>query len=626
MSTSTETDTRRPRQDLPLDEVLGPLRDVLEAVAQAQRRSEEALQTMIDRLDAARELPVPPDPPPVPVHVPGDAAPPSETPVCADVPPKDASPPALDIDSDPRLVTRRVLAGLQRGANEIDRLVDAAALDAYLWKRVQDLGLRSLRLQEKGRALYAEDSFGFVNFEGERRTRLRKVVIPFDPDGLFGITAQERAVYSGPRPTKGLPVDLVLIMGKQAPVWCLVVPLPYRNRWGSFLYIDAMSDGLESILELELIARMAVLQLRAARFRPHEPAERVRSFRALTLRDRRQRRERSASGGKPTSTVTDEADPTVPDPLSRKRMAQVRSADESVGFTPPDPDRFDADGHLVQPLDGKSILARMGELPPMPQVATRLIALLNDPQTEISVLQEIMATDQAISVRLLQIANSSLYGNLREVSTISEAVMRLGFTAIRSWLLATITRAMFAESGDDVHRQLLWRQSVLAGIAAHQLAERTGRIDPDTAFMGGLLQNIGQLLLVRNHPDVFAAIDERARADQRSYFEIERVVLGFDHADLSGLVLQKWGLGETLITAVSAHHRLGTAGAEHDFASIIALAEELALRVGGGPTEASDEDLARSPAAQHLGLDSDTIESVAEVVAERALDRDLFDI
>jgi HD-like signal output (HDOD) protein len=646
-----ESGAQRPRQDLPLETVLGPLRDVLEAVAQAQRQSEEALQRVIERLDgpilasvsaaSAPALPdavaqaIPPGEPAVATAAPPIVAeptptvPPATPPVAADrtLPPSPDTPrPSLDTDSDPRLAVRRMLASLQRAANEIDRLVESETIDAYLWQRAQQTGLRGLRLLEKGRARHAEDSFGFVNFEGERQARLRKVVVPFDPDGLFGVTAQERAVYSGPRPAKGLPVDLVLVMGKQAPVWCMVVPMPYRNRWGGFLYFEAMAEGLESILELELVARLAVLQLRAARFRPHEPAERVRNFRASTLRDRRQRRARGAGPSPLNGAAADPGtEPDAPDPLSRKRGVRAVAEADAPRLLPPEPDRFDASGHLVRPLDGTTILARMGELPPMPHVATRLIGLLNDPQTEISTLQEIMATDQAISVRLLQIANSSLYGSMREVSTIAEAVMRLGFTAIRSWLLATVTRVMFTEGSSNVHRHRLWRQSVLAGIAAQEIAGRTGRMDPETAFMGGLLQNIGLLLLARNHPDVFEAIDEHARADQRSYFESERVALGFDHADLGGLILQKWGLGETLIDAVNSHHRLESAGSAIDFAAIIALAEELALRVGEGPTETSDGDLALGSPAQHLGMDAAAIEAVADVVGQRALDRALFE-
>ena len=722
MASRRESGSAPPRKDVPLDAVLEPLREILQAIGEVQRRSESALKQVVERIEAEPDeetgsegsgvdVPAPSTassspaaqsggegdsrvlsvrhqtprdagaaPEPAGVHAPRDPAraradqeegrtrpapwqrptppasardrdsgpspsvtsatgegdrPPSGERSSAEPrrPEPSVQAPATDEDrpatpageGDARILLRRSLAQIQRAANEIDRITDSDALTTYLWDKAAAMGLRVMRLQEKGRALYAEDCEGFLNFEGDRRSRLRKVVIPFDPDGLFGVTAQERSVYSGPRPARGLPVDLVLVMGKQAPAWCLVVPLPYRNRWGTFLYVDAPGEKLEAILELELVARFAVLQLRAARFRPHEPAERVRTFRASTLRERQRRRARRRGGTPPAAAST--ADEVPADPLSRKKNVHApldHDEPERDILTRPEPERFDADGNLIRPLDGATILSRMGELPPMPHVATRLIGLLNDPETEVSTLQEIMSTDQAISVRLLQIANSSLYGNMREANTIAEAVMRLGFTAVRSWLLATVTRSMFVAERDDPVLHRLWRQSVLCGLAAQLLAERGGNLDPDVAFTGGLLQNIGQLLLARNHPDVFTRIDEQCHADRRSYFEVEREVLGFDHADLGGLILQKWNLGDTLVGAISSHHRLGSAGSEAGLAAVIALAEELSLRVGEGPTEASDDDLAEIPAAVHLGLDSEAVEELALELGRRALDRSLF--
>ncbi len=635
MASPTESPVSVDRKDLPVREALASLRDALETVDAAQREGRQALDEATRRLadeehareeervreERAREeaearkrdeaTDVRPAPWESRVTEPGAKTE-------ASAPTK----PSVSAGHDGGQA-RRIYAGLQRHAQAVDRIEAAEGLQEYLWEFARSRGLRGMRLQERGRSLFAEDAFGFANFEGPRSGRLRKVVVPFDPDALFGATAQDRAVYSGPRPHRGLPVDLVLVMGKKAPPWCVVVPLPYRNRWGTFLYFDSVDGDIDTLLELETVARLVVLQLRAARVRPHEPADRVRAFRAATLRERKRRRQQRADGPaserqgpEPDREVDDS------DPLSRKRRRKGPDLREGV-----DESRFDADGNLVRPLDGNEILARIGDLPAMPHVAARLISLLNDPQTEISQLQEIISTDQSIAVRLMQIANSSLYGNLREVGTIGEAIMRLGFTAIRSWLLATVTRQVFV--GDDAgeHTMTLWRQSVLGALGAELIASRSGAMDPETAFVGGLMQNIGLLVLARGHSEVFDEIDLRSRAAEEGYVDLERRVLGFDHADVGGILLQRWGLAPELVSAVSAHHRLSSvSGDDRTFAAVIALAEELSLRLGGGPTETRDDPLAETEAARVLALDEETIASISEDLAERALDRDLFSV
>ena len=603
----SETPTPTDRKDFPasppdegsVEDVLTSLREVLDSMAQAQDQGRRAIETATERLRAQREK--------------EEAAP--RLVATSPKPEPSAAPSAAPAGR------RKIFVGLQRRANELDRLESPEAIQKYLWDLAREAGLRGMMLQEKGRALYAEDAFHFDNFAGERRGRLRKVVVPFDADGLFGAAAQDRAPYSGPRPVKGIPVDLVLVMGKQAPDWCLVVPLPYRNRWGTFLYFDARGEDLDALLEFEVVARLAVLQLRAARYRQHTPADRIRAFRGATLRERqRKRAQRKGTLARDGEDVPKDEGTT--DPLSKKRPRSGGGLDQPV-----DRDRFDADGNLVRPLDGNEILARIGELPSMPHVATRLISLLNDPETEIKQLQEILSTDQAISVRLLQIANSSLYGNMREVANIGEAIVRLGFTAIRSWLLSTVTRRLFVGDGTNAATMRLWRQSVLCAMAAELLAARKQIMDPEIAFVGGLLQNIGLLVLARSHPDVFDEIDLRARAAQQSYHELEQRTLGFDHADVGGILLQRWGLGDSLVTAVSSHHRVKSVDHEDDrFAAVIALAEQIALRLGEGPTETREDDLADLEVAQRLDFDAETLQAVCDELARRALDRELFEV
>jgi HD-like signal output (HDOD) protein len=638
MTHPTEEASRADGQKLPVEDLLTPMREALTAMAKAQRRSEAAIETVLTSIEnavrvvAEQQPGVPPEAPAAekpnlaaekPEPAPKLAAvKPQPVPKLAAVKPQPAPTPAPaaapEARADTATALRRRMVEMQRYAAEIDRLSSSDALGEHLSAIATTRGLRQMLLIEKGRNLHANSCQGFAKLD-DRAGSLSRVVVPFDRDGLFGTTAAEEQVYSGPRPVHGMPVDLVLVMGKRAPAWCLVIPLRYRNRWGKFLYIDATAGQLEDIFELEILARLSVMQLRAARSRQHQPAEALRKLRNLTLRERHDRQGRRKRG------ETDAA-PSVPaevsdDPLSKKSALKRPSPDLRGANRHA---RFDADGHLIEALKPKEILARIGEIPPMPHVASQVLSKLNDPDTTVQSLQELIATDQALSARLLQIANSSLYGNMREVSVIGEAVMRLGFNSIRSWLLSTITRTVFAAAGSSNATHRLWRQSVLCAMASQTLAERGNYCDPEVAFVAGLLQNIGLLLLARNHPDIFLEIHESCNESLQPYYLGERQVLGFDHADLGALLLNKWGLADELIASVATHHRLELAGDSHGLAATIALGEEIALRLGEGPTESSETTLADTPSAIALAVDSEELDSIYERVAELALDRSIF--
>jgi len=509
---------------------------------------------------------------------------------------------------------------------EINRMLEPEAILNRLWSLARERQLRCILLTTRGRALQAERAEGYAGLEGASAARIQKIQVPFDKDGVFAAAADERTLYSGPRPARGLPVDLVLVLGKQAPVWSLVIPFPYRNRWGRFLLVEADADGMEGIFQLDAIARFAVMQIHAARFHRHTPADRTRAIKTFTLQERQRRRK-----ARPPVPPAPAPQPPDEDPAAGKASDLMellankgRKPAEKPSLIQAQPAAADAEPSApAVPLEPADILARIGDLPAMPQVALRVLAMLNDPETTVTAIQGPISSDQSLSVRLLQIANSSLYGTMRDCSTISEAVMRLGFQSIRSWVLATATRTAFVEGQSSVDLELLWRQSIAAAVAAQLVAERSGRMDPEAAFMGGLLQNIGLLLVARDHPAVFSEILHHSRQSRRPLHVLEREMMGFDHADLSAMILQHWGQSEDVVAAVGAHHRLESAGSSGTFAAVVELAERLAMRVDD---EAGylDDLTGELDAARILGLDEAALLELEEKLETTVNDRRLI--
>lgn len=276
---------------------------------------------------------------------------------------------------------------------------------------------------------------------------------------------------------------------------------------------------------------------------------------------------------------------------------------------------------MVQRLPASEIEGRVGQLPELPAAAGLVLTLLDDPDTTVTTLEEVIAGDAQLEQRFLHIANSSQFGAMRECETVGEAIVRLGFTAIRSWLLATATRRLFLLENASAPQRAMWQQTVVAALAAQRLAERTNASDPETAFLGGLLQNVGLLLIARNHPDVFEEIVARANEENLPIHEVERVRLGFDHADLSAILMRRWGLPAELVAAVGVHHRLEEAGPEKRLGALIALAEGLAQRAAA---KEPPGELLEAPEVDLLGLDASDITSLSRRLEPMMLDRNLM--
>lgn len=306
-------------------------------------------------------------------------------------------------------------------------------------------------------------------------------------------------------------------------------------------------------------------------------------------------------------------------PAAPSASGPVRSTAAADG--PAEPDAETGAGPRVDP---QTFLARAGELPALPRVANHILALIADPNTTAAKLEKAIILDQALTAKVLRIANSSFYGGLRDVNTVSEAIVRLGFVTIRNWTLVTAAKAVFVDAQTAPALQQVWQQSVLSAMASQLVAERVHFRAPEAVFVGGLMQNIGQLALAKAAPDLFRQVMESSAEAQVPYHVVERELLGFDHGDLGAMLIREWNLSDELEAAVRQHHRLEDAdGPARRLAAMIALGEEIAFCSGSVP----DEELTiweMSTAAKILDVDEPTYVDLLERARQLRIDPRLF--
>lgn len=276
-------------------------------------------------------------------------------------------------------------------------------------------------------------------------------------------------------------------------------------------------------------------------------------------------------------------------------------------------------------MDVRSIVGQVSQLVSLPEVWVRVNELLNDANSTAGQLGEVVGLDPALTARLLKMVNSSYYGLRSRVERVSQAIAVVGTDDLRSLVLATSAVETFRKVPTDlVDMTTFWHHSVCCALAARRLGELRGEIGRERLFVAGLLHDVGQIVLYGEVPEVAAQALAGAVAGGRPLHEVEREVMGFDHAEVGAALLAAWNLPESLVEAVGCHHKPGRA---HSFpleAAVVHLANGVASALEParkGPRMPWGAPLAVEEGAwATAGLDPAVAEAVGQDVAAAAFE------
>jgi putative nucleotidyltransferase with HDIG domain len=203
-----------------------------------------------------------------------------------------------------------------------------------------------------------------------------------------------------------------------------------------------------------------------------------------------------------------------------------------------------------------AFLDQMRDLPSLPQVLVKISRVASDPKTSAADMADVILRDQALTLKLLRIANSARYAlYAQRVTTVSRAVMLLGFQSVRAislglgayHLLSALQRGGAVLEG-------FWRDSVATAVICQELAGLFGVAVSEEAFVAGLLHDVGKLVLAEHDP-VRACELYRASLLGPELLAAEKAAFGADHTEVAGELARRWELPEVLQKAMTQHHR-----------------------------------------------------------------------
>lgn len=202
-------------------------------------------------------------------------------------------------------------------------------------------------------------------------------------------------------------------------------------------------------------------------------------------------------------------------------------------------------------------MADESELSSIRQTVLQIVQIVDDPHSCANDLTRIIATDPPLSARLLRLANSAHFGLVRRISSIHDAIICIGFDAVKEVALTQKVCEIFAQDdeGFGYSRFALWQHSVAVAICARQLARQMERGPrPETAYAAGLLHDIGIVVIDQFLQFDFLVILRDAAEENCDLMEVEEMVLGFSHTDVGMALTRSWQFPKEFCSAIGFHH------------------------------------------------------------------------
>ncbi|MEA3465570.1 MAG: HDOD domain-containing protein [Thermodesulfobacteriota bacterium] len=263
------------------------------------------------------------------------------------------------------------------------------------------------------------------------------------------------------------------------------------------------------------------------------------------------------------------------------------------------------------------IVGEIGDLPPMPIVAVKVLELLQCPDTSINQLAQTISLDAAVSARLLKIANSSLYSGLRDITTLHNALVLLGERTVRSLVLASSMSSVNKSYG--LLEKMLWEESVGCALAARYLSTKLNVSNSDEAFLVGLFSNLGKIIRNNNEPERYRELVEAVYNGAGDYLTLEQEVFSSPYSKVGAAVLYSWEIAPLLVESVRCQMDVHSAEDKEvsDLAALVNVASNLCMKLGIGHRCAEEDfDLSKTVGAEHLLITVETIAAIPDEFEE----------
>jgi len=260
----------------------------------------------------------------------------------------------------------------------------------------------------------------------------------------------------------------------------------------------------------------------------------------------------------------------------------------------------------------KAALRETKNLPTLPGIVVKLTRMADDPDSTTEQMGRVLSKDHILAAKLLMLVNSAFYGFPQRISSLSSAMILLGFNVVKSLIISASIFEMMEKQ--DVE---LWEHSLGCAVVCNVVAKRIGVEEPEEVSTAGLIHDIGKVAIKMELPQEYAKITRLMQERKITMRQAELEVLGLDHAEAGAWLTKIWNLPPRLIEPIGCHHDPLQAKAEQLSSAIIHFSDILIRGMGYG--HAGDDKVPKldKQAWELLGLSQEDIDQVIDEVEEK---------
>lgn len=267
--------------------------------------------------------------------------------------------------------------------------------------------------------------------------------------------------------------------------------------------------------------------------------------------------------------------------------------------------------HIRQSLESISTI------PTLPVVIDKLTRLLQNPKTSAEEVGKAITTDQALASKVLKLVNSAFYGFPGRISTITHAIVILGFSTVKNVVLTASIFDAFRKQGtgiDGFDLEHFWLHSIACGAAAQSIAKTTGNTQKEECFIAGLIHDIGKIILCQYLPDDFRDAYLYAKEKNILFFESEKALFDVTHQEIGSFLAQRWNLPKDLQNAIKFHHDPSPTREHYTMTAIVHCADIFIRALDYGNGGDSKIPIMSDHVWKNLGLDAIPLSQLFEAI------------
>ncbi len=263
----------------------------------------------------------------------------------------------------------------------------------------------------------------------------------------------------------------------------------------------------------------------------------------------------------------------------------------------------------------RAALREAKNLPTLPGIVAKLTKMAEDPETTTEKMGKVISKDHILAAKLLKLVNSAFYGFPQRISSLSGAIILLGFNVVKSLIIsASIFEVM---EDQDIE---LWEHSLGCAVVCSVIAKRLGVSEPEEVSTAGLIHDIGKVAIKMELPVEYKKINKLMSDKKITMREAEMEILGLDHSEAGGWLTKSWNLPNKLIEPVSCHHDPRKAKDEQLNSAIIHFSDLLIRGMGYGHAGDDKVPMLSKRAWQLLDFSSEDLDEIINEVEDNLWD------